>query len=184
MNRINGPLSRKTALGFSFCLSILGIASTVSAEPTIKQTDAHPQYFAELEPHLALGWFSPPGPGHGNGWGAGFQASFELVDPGFIKNLNNTVAIGVGLDWLNYGRGGDHTRYVWVPVVMQWNFFISDDWSVFGEPGIALRMHNHGSDTVDPLILRLGARWHFNDAMSLTMRIGYPTASVGVSFFL
>jgi len=169
------------AVGMSVCL----VANNAQAEWTIEQPNAHPQYFAELEPHLTLGWFSPPGPGSGSGWGAGFLASFEIVDPGFIGGLNNTVAIAVGFDMLNYGYEGEgNALYAWIPVVMQWNFHIAKEWSVMGEPGIALRFQAHASDTVDPLILRLGARWHFAENMSLTMRIGYPTASVGLSFLL
>jgi hypothetical protein len=32
--------------------------------------------------------------------------------------------------------------------------------------------------------LWVGGRFHFNDKISLTMRIGYPDFSFGVSFFL
>jgi hypothetical protein len=30
----------------------------------------------------------------------------------------------------------------------------------------------------------VGGRWHFSDIASLTFRFGYPTFSLGVSFFL
>jgi hypothetical protein len=30
----------------------------------------------------------------------------------------------------------------------------------------------------------VGGRYHFNDRISLTMRIGYPSFAIGISFFL
>ena len=88
---------------------------------------------------------------------------------------------------------------------MQWNFFLSTHWSVFGEPGLALeygtlrglsRAHlrrpratgrlcvrpapSHFS--VDPFVLFVGGRFHFSESASLTMRIGWPYFSIGVSF--
>jgi hypothetical protein len=55
---------------------------------------------------------------------------------------------------------------------------------VFGEPGIGFAA-NRGAraDLVNPLIM-VGGRYHFNDRISLTMRIGYPAFSIGASFFL
>jgi hypothetical protein len=32
--------------------------------------------------------------------------------------------------------------------------------------------------------LYAGGRYHFSDSVALTLRIGYPTLSVGVSFFM
>ena len=96
----------------------------------------------------------------------------------------------------------------WVPVVIQWNFFLSTHWSVFGEPGLALHYSSWGDGCVsgnyvdvgggtryydcgnapsrlgvDPFVLFVGGRYHFTEQVALTMRIGWPYASVGVSFF-
>ena len=179
MTRATSPRLAAGLLAFSFASAL---ASAASAQSTIEQPTEHPSYWMELEPHLGLGWINPPGSGSGNGFGLGLQASFVLVDPGFIPDLNNTVALGVAIDWLNYSRehGDSTTRYFWIPVVLQWNFYIGGGWSVFGEPGLAPRFMNHGSDSLD-FILRLGARWHFTKTTSLTLRVGYPTMSVGIS---
>ena len=177
--------SAAKAAGWTVGLAIGTFVSTAAAEHVIEQPRAHPQYFAELEPHLSIGWIGPPGDGRGNGYGGGVLASFELVDPGFIPDLNNTVAISVGFDLLNYGYGDKETvRYAWIPVVMQWNFFVASQWSVFGEPGLAIRVPSKGSSTLDPLIIRLGGRWHFTDNLAVTVRIGYPYATVGLSVLL
>jgi hypothetical protein len=37
-------------------------------------------------------------------------------------------------------------------------------------------------DGVDFFILHVGGRWHFKENMALTLRIGWPYFSAGVSF--
>jgi hypothetical protein len=70
--------------------------------------------------------------------------------------------------------------YYLIPVVMQWNFWLSRRWSVFGEPGMLLR---YAEDDVglSPFVFYAGGRLHFSDNVALTLRIGYPTFSLGVS---
>ncbi len=174
----------------------------------IKEPGNQPTYSTELEPHLVLGGVLPTlnAPDH-QGFGLGARASFPVARDGFIGKINDSVAIGVGLDWVHYGNAwqgcvayhdngrtcADYERhaisYVWIPVVMQWNFFLSEQWSVFGEPGLALRFmsdEDRYGDTLrlDPFVLYLGGRWHFSDTATLTLRLGSPTFSVGVSFLL
>jgi len=153
----------------------LGLALTLAAPlalgdvSTIKRPGAHPDYVFEAEPHLIVAPFDDFTPG------IGFRGTIELVDNGFISSINNTVGIGFGVDWTD-----DHFR---IPVVMQWNFWLSRNWSVFGEPGGLLNFKK--KDKVDPKpAFYAGGRYHFSDAVTLTMRIGHPTASVGVSFLL
>ena len=33
-------------------------------------------------------------------------------------------------------------------------------------------------------MVEVGGRWHFRDKITLTMRVGYPMVTVGVSFFI
>jgi hypothetical protein len=205
----NRPLPAPSLLAsLAVCAGALLVSLPASAQSVIKRPGAHPDYVFEAEPHLAFGFFLGPGDDLDEGFGPGFRGTIELVDNGFIKTINNTVGIGFGLDWLFYGdhchrrRGGrcfnddhDHDRIL-VPVVMQWNFWLSESWSVFGEPGFALDFYDdHDRDDLDyedddkdlrfrPFIFFAGGRFHFNDKISLTMRVGYPYFSVGVSFFL
>jgi hypothetical protein len=68
--------------------------------------------------------------------------------------------------------------------VMQWNFWLTTHWSVFGEPGIGFAPNAfRGRDVIHPAFY-LGGRYHFNEKISLTMRVGYPSFSVGASFLL
>jgi hypothetical protein len=145
----------------------------------IRHPGVHPDYSFEAEPHFVLGFVDPPGgKDFGKGFGPGFRGTVELVDNGFIGKINNTVGIGFGADW--FVAGAKHST-LWIPVVMQWNFWMSRNWSVFGEPGGAL--YTGDKTGVSPVLFG-GARFHFSDAAALTMRIGYPALAVGVSFLL
>lgn len=168
----------------------------------IRSPGDHSRYLFEAEPHLLLGLIDAPRAASGTGFGVGFRGTFTLVNNGFVQTINNSIGLGVGLDWVHYSRGrnrcvidagpskvvncddSESVANLWIPVVMQWNFFLSRQWSVFGEPGVAI----HYQSVAEPQHFFLepqmyvGGRWHFSDAMTLTMRLGYPTFSVGVSF--
>lgn len=192
-----GPRTFHALSALAAALLLTASRDAAADRSVIKHPGQHPDYSFEAEPHILLGVFDPPGPGDGdNGFGLGFRGTVEIVDNGFIKSINNTVGIGFGLDWIEYDGevchrnrnnvwcDDDEWDYLWVPVVMQWNFWLSENWSVFGEPGLALRLDGPGDDDIDPFIFYAGGRWHFSESASLTMRIGHPTFSVGVSFFL
>lgn len=199
-------LSGLTSLG-SALLALLAVSTwhrpAQADTMIIKNPGDHPRYVFEAEPHLVLGFIEPPGYAAGTGFGAGFRGSIPIVRNGFVPSINNSVAIGFGVDFARYGRGdycrnggplpdcdrvrADGFNEFYFPVVMQWNFFLSRNWSVFGEPGVALNYHAWDGPTrldVDPFIFFLGGRYHFSDKVTLTMRIGYPAFSVGCSFFL
>jgi hypothetical protein len=160
------------------CLS----APARADELLIKHPGVHPDYAFEAEPHLVLGFAEPAWDKKwgdaGKGFGPGFRGTIELVDNGFISSINNSVGIGFGLDWLAIGSK-HHT--VWLPLVMQWNFWLSRNWSVFGEPGGAVYLGDKSG--LSP-VMYAGARLHFSDFAALTMRIGYPALAIGVSFLL
>lgn len=143
-------------------------ASARADESTIKHPGVHPDYVSEAEPHALVAPFDKFAPG------VGFRGTVEIVDNGFIQRINNTVGIGFGVDWTE--------KHVRVPIVMQWNFWLSRNWSVFGEPGGALRFKK--KETKPEPAFFAGGRYHFSDVVTLTLRVGHPVASVGVSFLL
>jgi hypothetical protein len=166
-------------------------------------------YDLEIEPHLVLGT-APPGVGAGSGVGVGVRGSLVILPEGFIPKVNDSVAIGVGLDFgryygkwavngyqeqcLHYESGPNGTRictevtsnaytYLYIPVVMQWNFWFTRRFSAFGEPGVDLYyIGNQGFNVVPALYL--GGRVQLSDRITLTARVGYPTLALGVSFML
>lgn len=166
------------SLGFApAAFGLLLTSSPARAESLIKHPGRHPDYTFEAEPHFMFG-FDPPGDRAGRGYGPGFRGTVELVDNGFIRTINNTVGIGFGADCLCFASG---KTAVWVPVVMQWNFWLTDSWSVFGEPGGGFYL---GNSTGARPTLSAGGRYHFSNTLALTLRLGYPAITVGVSFVL
>lgn len=180
---------------------VLSLADRAHAQSSIRVPGQRPKYAFELEPHLLLTPFGAPDVPSGDGYGLGVRGTIEVAPDGFIPKLNDSVGIGFGLDWIHYngaaGRGYcwqfEYTaqgvpvcvetsppNYIFVPVVMQWNFWLHRQWSVFGEPGLAL-YHRSGEFGVAPVFMA-GGRFHFSDSVSLTMRLGYPSFSLGVSF--
>ncbi len=199
-------LMRRTRMSL-FAGAILALAcsgeSRAKAQSIIKNPGDHPNYKVELEPHLNFGWAHLYA---GNGFGLGARAGIVIVDNGFVQSINNSVAISFGLDWLRYSdcyyydnrarlRYGCGASYFIFPVALQWNFWLTPRWSVFGEPGLYIY---HGvydtfcdvrlPDCVSPtrtsvdVAFWAGGRFHFTDTVALTMRLGYPTFSLGVSF--
>jgi hypothetical protein len=168
-------------------------------------------YTAEIEPHLVFG-SAPPGNGTGSGVGVGARASLVVAPDGFIRDVNDSVAIGFGLDYGHYAaryafngyrdrclhfetgpagtmvctdvtsNGGSY-NYLFVPVVMQWNFWLTEKFSAFGEAGLSV--YYLGSDGFGAApALYVGGRLRLTDSITLTARIGYPTVSFGVSFMM
>ncbi|MGH7434136.1 MAG: outer membrane beta-barrel protein [Polyangiaceae bacterium] len=185
-------------------------SSVARADDTIKHPGDHPHYAVEIEPHLLLGWAANYYYGGGSGFGIGGRVSINLTHDGFVDSINNSVAIGLGLDWVhydapscyyNYARGcygGTSADFFQFPVVMQWNFYVARKWSVFGEPGLYIWHGTYGngvcyngpnpvpcsfSDTGVGPAFWIGGRYHFNENIALTMRLGYPDIlTIGVSF--
>ncbi len=184
-----------TCCALASAVAVLSMTSTAAAETIIKNPNDHPDYRAELEPHGDISVFHPGYGFYGRGgryrsvgdpeFGAGFRASIEIVDPGFIPKLNNTIAITFGADFTNCqfcARGYGFSIYT--PVGMQWNFFLTHKWSAFADLGIAPRTEGFYHHAYFDFMGELGGRYHFNDKVALTMRVGYPFISVGVSFFV
>jgi hypothetical protein len=186
------------ALAFgSAIVAAIVAARDAHADDTIKHPGDHPIYSVEAEPHLALGWDNIYASG---GYGVGGRFSIPVVHNGFVDSINNSVAVSFGMDLLHYEacafQGlGCSANYVYFPVAMQWNFFVAQRWSVFGEPGLFV-FHGFIDDCLPgtrdcqrPNVngirpaLWLGGRYHFSEKVSLTMRIGWPAFTIGVSFF-
>jgi hypothetical protein len=166
---------RRCLVATSLAAVVLASASARADEHSIiRNYGDHPRYVFEAEPHLTLGFGYPYD--YGNYLGFGFRGTFHITD-GFVSSINDSIGIGVGMDFAPGFGGG----YFIVPVVMQWNFWLSTHWSVFGEPGLAFT--NGPLSAVTP-VFYAGGRFHFTERIALTMRLGYPDFSVGVSFLL
>jgi hypothetical protein len=211
------PSHRSIALLAAAALATI-VPAPARADDTIKRPGDHPQYSVELEPHILLGWASNYYYGSDDGFGLGGRVSINLTHHGFIEKINNSVAIGLGLDWVHYSApncyyfnnrpgpapgpacfAGVSADFFQIPVVMQWNFYVARHWSVFGEPGLYVWHGAYGNgacyDPAGHLVpcsfsstgvgpaFWIGGRYHFNDTVALTLRLGYPDLlTFGVSF--
>jgi len=164
------------ALAAALALAAIAAPGEARADESIIKTPGdHPRYRFEAEPHGLVGF---GGPFARADLGAGFRGTVIIVDNGFVKTINNSVGIGFGGD-IFFRRGT-----LFIPVVMQWNFWLSTHWSVFGEPGLGISANPDANRDVLHPVLMAGGRFHFTDRIALTLRAGYPALSVGVSFFL
>lgn len=170
-------MTKLASLSVVFSACLLSSQSARADESVIKNPGDHPEYRFEAEPHMLAG-FGGPFNGGRSELGIGFRGTVNIVDNGFVKSINNNVGITFGGD-VFFGNGT-----LVLPVAMQWNFWLSTHWSVFGEPGLALAANRSpGREILHPAF-SVGGRYHFNDKVSLTMRLGYPSFSIGASFFL
>ncbi len=199
-------------LGTTALLAGLLVCRPAAADRTTLYDRQTPIWYTlELEPHLLLGT-APPGPGYGSGGGVGARGSFVLAQDGFISGVNDSLALGVGLDYIHYdgslsfqgardeclhfepgpagtsvctqvtSNGGSY-NYLFIPVVLQWNFWFTQRFSAFGEPGVDLYLLSHHGVGIGPA-LYVGGRVQVTDRITLTLRLGYPTVSFGVSFMM
>ena len=182
-------------------LLVWAAPATAQEESTIHNPGDHPSYVFEAEPHAAVGLST-----RFDGVGLGGRLSIPVMPSGFVPSINDSVAIGVGLDWVHrddcFGFGGcGGADAFWVPAVAQWNFFFTSHWSAFGELGLALGHTTYadmctsrdqlgnmvvvdcsGTDTyLDPAFF-VGGRYRVSDQFAVTMRVGYPYLSLGGSF--
>jgi hypothetical protein len=202
----------------------LGVAAVLTpiaarADDTIRHPGEHAHYSVEIEPHVIASWADE---WDGTGFGLGGRVSINLTHDGFVRTINNSVAIGLGLDWVHYSGTGcfydprypndcygygyyASADFFQIPVVGQWNFYVAQRWSVFGELGIyfyhglygapsypcngpglpacGYYTNFHGADSGIGPALWLGGRYHLSDTMALTLRLGFPDIlTLGVSF--
>ncbi len=94
-------------------------------------------------------------------------------------------------DW-DYHCHGDAFVF---PVALQWNFWLTDVISVFAEPGLALGYRRWegwcdlgicDADDFDlhPFVFWAGGRFLFGERVGMTVRLGYPSVTVGATFLL
>ena len=130
-------MKRAYAVPFVAALAVAAVPSVANAQSIIRQPGEHPDYKVEIDPHGILGgagWYYDY---YGVGFGGGARFSIPLCKNCFVPKINNNVAISFGADFVSYPFG--NTAFVftdlYLPVAMQWNFFLSKKWSVGAEVG-------------------------------------------------
>ncbi len=207
---VRPPKSRLLAITLAACAAFY--AGPLRAQSIIKQPGNHVLYSVDLEPHAVFGWDD-----HyygGGAFGLGMRATIPFLRNGPVSTINNDMGIGFGLDWVTRGncnRGYyyydrrndfyfDCSAYaIYLPVVVQWNFYITDIITVFGEPGFAIRYahvgwtlpdvngipRDYSDGYTDPIfVMSGGAKFMFGRTVGLNVRAGYPYFTVGASILL
>jgi hypothetical protein len=200
-------LARSLCAGAAACAAIGVLFAAPSANAQIKEPGAHPKYTVELEPHLVVQWEYTDWE-DSDGIGVGGRVSIPVVDNGPITTINNSLAVGFGVDWAHFDGGcrvaingivyaGGYNcdaNHFWFPVVAQWNFFFTPVVSAFAELGLAVQHAGFDagcgngacSDSytrVRPVFL-VGPRFILSDSFAITLRIGVPYLTIGGSFLL
>ena len=165
-------------------IAVLFVAGGASAAEWIRRQPGNHINEVEYEVHGAIGFEKS------YGLGAGVRFGIPILKRGFISSINNNVAISFGVDLLNWPAADYGVTGVIIPVMLQWNFFLTPAWSVFWEVGFAPRIWfdrpGHGDERFLPWPgLGIGARYHFRlgNYPTLVLRLGFPTGlTVGVSF--
>ena len=209
----NSKHATRRVLAIAAATCAISYVGHAQAQSIIKQPGNHPPYSVDLEPHFLFSWDDAYW--GGGGFGLGMRATIPFLRNGPVSTINNDMGIGFGLDWAthsgcggglwgpNYDRNGyyyyDCGAYsIYLPVVLQWNFYLTDIITVYGEPGFAFR-YSHWSRTwnvgnapytvsdgqVDPVpVFGGGAKFMFGKTVGLNVRASYPYFSVGVSILL
>lgn len=191
---------------FSFSLALaaciaMWTSSAGHAAAQVKSAGRHLHYGVELEPHLVWQWNGDE-IARSDGIGMGFRASIPILQDGPVPTINNSLAITFGFDWAHFPECYDY-RYCseddfWVPVAVQWNFYLTPRFSLFPEFGLGFRDAVLDYDNnercrgsacrtysleVHP-VLWFGARFLLTDYIALVFRLGTPSLQLGVSFFI
>jgi hypothetical protein len=168
---------RGALASFALAATLASNVAVAQQGGSITQPGAHLHYALEVEPHMAFGFAHYRG--YGAGVGPGVRVTFPLSHEGLVPEINNSVGIGVGLDLLFH----DSSNTMQFPVVMQWNFHFHKRFSAFFEPGLGFGYtFSDGKSRVFPAIA-IGMRVHFSNKQALVLRLGYPAAALGLSFF-
>jgi hypothetical protein len=179
--------------------TLLTFSATTGVAFAQERLDGHvdPEtlYPLEVEPHFAFGAENVYGT---TGFGAGVRLGIPVV-AGHIGRLPQNVAVSFGADWLHYDNcyfgsycGAD---YLMLPAAAQWNIFLSHRVSVFGELGFFVYKGwfsgcgpDDGPGCSAPSdfgllpTIAIGGRLHVTRNLSVALRLGYPTSTLGVSF--
>jgi hypothetical protein len=152
-------------------------------------------YPLELEPHFSFGAENVYG---ATGFGAGLRAGVPLV-AGWLGSVPQNLAISFGADMLHYDNcyyaSDCGANYLLVPVAAQWNVFVARPVSLFLEGGAFLYKGwfdgcgpGDGPGCAPPSnfgllpTVAVGGRIHVGRYTAFTLRLGYPTSTLGVSF--
>jgi hypothetical protein len=182
-------------VGVGIGLAALALPSVASAQEATMETLREPTaYPIEVEPHFTFGAENVYGD---TGFGAGLRLGVPVA-AGHLGRLPQNLAISFGGDVVHYDNcyygAYCSANYLMVPVALQWNVAVARPVSLFLEGGAFMYggWFTHcapGDAGCSPPsdfgllpTVALGGRVHLGENVALTLRLGYPTSTLGVSF--
>jgi hypothetical protein len=190
--------SRLLLTGLS--LGAIALPHTAKADEVVRvegpiARDEVSLYSLEVEPHFSFGAENVYGT---TGFGGGLRLGIPLV-AGHLGWTPDNLALSFGGDLIHYDNCyyGDHcsANYFMVPVAAQWNVFVARRVSLFLEGGAFL--YKGWFDDCGPTdgpgcsappnfgvlpTVAVGGRIHVGRNAAFTLRLGYPTTTLGLSF--
>lgn len=167
---------------------VLGALLAVTATPAFADeahigSDHNQIDGVRMEVHASVGNYGV--------FGVGLRGDIPILANGIIEGVNDELAISVGAEvffvdvYQHEYAGGP---YVMPLAMLQWNFYLGDDWSVFPEAGVAMyvgdgRYLPRGRGFYAGVGTGIGARYHFSPRNSLVLRAGWPAGlQAGLTF--
>ncbi|MDX2052794.1 MAG: hypothetical protein SFV15_10410 [Polyangiaceae bacterium] len=120
-------------------------------------------------------------------YGVGGRVEFPIVPAGLLQSADDDLTLSLGAEvFFSHGR---YNTAVWPLGALQWNFYLSESWSVFPELGVVAFAgddHYRGYAPNGPFVspyLGLGARLHLSPRAALLARVNWPAGfQFGVAF--
>ena len=111
------------------------------------------------------------------GAGFGARAGFQFLPNGLFGASDSFAAI-TGIDYI----GTSTEPHAWVPLQVQWNFWILPRFSAMIEGGASLTFGS--SETWVAPAFNVGIRYRVYKKLHVTGKVGIPSATLGVSLLL
>lgn len=127
------------------------------------------------ELHLGIGW--------GAQLGFGGRVDIPIVPRGFLSGFDDELALSPGGDVYLHTQGDGHIALDGV-LPLQWNLYVSPQWSLFPELGLALGVGRRTRGAFDlDLFFAAGARYHLSRRNALVFRVAWPHGfQIGFTF--
>jgi hypothetical protein len=169
------PQTTNIAPGASATIEIAIDLATKTPAQVAPEPNYHPKYHVELEGHFVGETQAPPGNAT-RGAGAGGRLAVEILRTGLLGSTDS-IALAAGADWI----GTSTDPHIWIPAVLQWNLWLTPEFSLRFEPGAAMMV---GAGTYWSPALFAGARYRVFRSIHVTGRVGIPGATIGASLVL
>jgi hypothetical protein len=131
-----------------------------------------------FDAHLMVGYYAE--------LGLGVRLDIPIVSSGLIDGIDDDLSITVGAEVMYIYYSMFEGVGVYPVLALQWNFYLSESWSIFPEIGVTLLFSKNREVWFETFIAphaMFGVRWHFSERNAIFVRAGWPAGvQLGVTF--